>query len=632
MMRPSKSFSARLSISIVLITTLLFITSMMVVYFFSCKIIENDAKKKVSDMLSTTSLHIDKALNEVESTVKNMGWLVNEHFDDTTYMYHILTEVVKINEEIVGSTIAFRPDFYPGKHYFSPYAYDTENNTVKTKQLGNDQYNYFEMEWYTAPCQTKLPQWSNPYYDEGGGEVLMTTYSYPLLDTNNEVIAIITADVSLDWLTLRICHLNPYDNSHTILIGKNGHYISGNLPGLAFQENILESDFGKENPDFKELTKRMLAGETGTLSMDDNDRYSFAVYGPLFNGWSSAIISPYEEVFSHMLLMRFIMVVVSIIGIWLLYYFSRKTIKKITQPVTEFSVAAMNMAKGNFQAKLPQIKSHDEIYQLYTSFEYMQRSITQYIQELKTTTAANERFESELNVARQIQLSMVPTDFVDNEKVSIHALIRPAKAVGGDMYDFLVKDDDVFFSIGDVSGKGVPAALVMATTINSFRSLGSMGLPLDELVGKINDTQSLGNENGMFVTLFAGKINLKTGEMYYCNAGHNPLVICHADGQAEYLHAKPNIAVGAFLGFPYQLEKTILEKGSRIILYTDGITEAENVKKEQFGERRLLEFASTIPAEQSSEVVTNNLISEIKKFTREAAQNDDITILTISIK
>jgi sigma-B regulation protein RsbU (phosphoserine phosphatase) len=605
---------------------------MYVVYYFSRDIIEKDAKKNVSDMLYTTTLNIDQTLDEVESTVKNMGWLVTEHLNDTAYMYHMLVEVVKINEEIVGSAIAFRPDFYPDKYYFSPYAYDTEDNITKTKQLGNDHYNYFEMEWYNIPSKTKQPQWSSPYYDEGGGEEMMTTFSYPILDTNNEVIAIITADISLEWLTSRICNLYPYTNSHTILVGRNGQYLSGNQPELSFEEDILESAYAQKNPDFKDLIKTMLDGESGTMSMDDDKRYSFAVYGPLSNGWSTAIISPYEDVFSHLKLMRLILIVVSIAGIWLLFFFCLKVINKITHPITEFSVAAMNMAKGNFQAKLPKIKTKDEIHQLYTSFDYLQKSINQYIQELKTTTAANERFESELNVARKIQLSMVPTNFIDNERVSIHALMRPAKAVGGDFYDFVTKDDEIFFAIGDVSGKGVPAALVMAITRNSFRLLGSLGLPIDKMIEKINDTQSMGNDNGMFVTLFAGKINLKTGEMTYCNAGHNPMVICNADGHAEYLHANPHIAVGVFEGFTFQLERIQLEKGSRIILYTDGITEAENAEQQQFGTQRLLEFASSIPADKSSEAVTDDLIKEVEYFVQGAEQNDDITILTISLK
>lgn len=631
-MRLSKSFSARLSVTILLITSVLFIVSMIVVSSFAHKIIAEEAEKNASDMLAITTSNIANTLSETESTVKNMALLVEERVEDTTYMYNITSAIVTIHEEIIGSSIAFRPDYFEGKHYFAPYAYDSEDNILKRKQLGNNQYNYFEMEWFVVPFQSKQPHWSNPYYDEYGGQVMMTTYSYPIVNDRNEVIAIITADISINWLTAKLCALNSYVNSRTILIGEKGQYISGNLPDIGFQEDLLEWEIVKKNPGFKNLVKKMTEAESGTMSIKHDNHYSYAVYGPLYNGWSAAIISPFKNVFFKLNYMHFVIFAVSIIGLFLLFISCFRIIRKLTKPITEFSEAALDMAKGNFQAQLPEIKTQDEIKTLHDSFEHMQQSIIHYIQELQTTTATKERYESELNIARQIQLTMVPTDFPDNEKLSIHAFMQPAKEVGGDFYDFLVKNDEVFFAIGDVSGKGVPAALVMSITRASFRFLGGLGLPINKMIERINDTLSTRNEKSMFVTLFAGKINTKTGEMYYCNAGHNPVVICHADGHAEYLKSKPNIVVGAFEGFPYQAEQIKLEKGTRLIFYTDGITEAENVNYEQFGEQRLLDFANTLPVGMSSETVTNKLMEEISNFTQEAEQNDDITILTISLK
>lgn len=172
----------------------------------------------------------------------------------------------------------------------------------------------------------------------------------------------------------------------------------------------------------------------------------------------------------------------------------------------------------------------------------------------------------------------------------------------------------------------------MAITRAAFRFLSGLGLTIDKMVEKINNTLSSRNESNMFVTLFVGKINLTTGEMYYCNAGHNPIVIHHADGHAEYLHAKSNIAVGVLENFIFEPEVIHLEKGSRLILYTDGVTEAEDVTEAQFGEPRLLDFAVKIDEKDSSKDIIDHLITDVKEFTGEATQNDDITILTISYK
>ena len=178
----------------------------------------------------------------------------------------------------------------------------------------------------------------------------------------------------------------------------------------------------------------------------------------------------------------------------------------------------------------------------------------------------------------------------------------------------------------------MPAALVMSITRAAFRFLGGLGLSIDKMIEKINGTLCTRNETNMFVTLFAGKIDLKTGLLSYCNAGHNPLIICHADGNAEYLHAKPNIAVGVFDGVPFNPEQIQLEKGSRLILYTDGVTEAEDRDKKQYGEQQLLDFAQNIEKNESAEELISSLMTDVKSFTKDAEQNDDITVLTITLK
>lgn len=627
-MRISKSFSARLSATILLVTSILFITAIMVVSYYSHKLIAEEAIKSASNVLYTTTIDINKTLDRVESTVNNMQWIVEEHLEDTTYLYHITTEIVASNEEIVGSTIAFIPEFFKGKHYFSPYSCNDENDSIIVKQLGNDKYNYFEMEWFDVPFKTKEPHWSNPYFDEGGGQVMMTTYSLPLTDKQGNIFAILTADISLEWLTQKISSLHPYENSFTFLLCKDGYYITGDQPNKAMKYDAETQN--KTHNEYEQLGKRMIAGDSGTLQIGDYN--AFAVYGPLYNGWSTAIISPYKDVFARLMRMNLIIIVVSSIGLFLLFFACFRTIRKLTQPITEFTVAALNMAKGNFQARLPKIHSQDEMLQLYNSFDYMQKSLTHYVQELRSTTKENERMESELNIARQIQLSMVPTNFPNNEKYDIHATLQPAREVGGDFYHFLVVDDVIFFVIGDVSGKGVPAALVMSITRAAFRFLGGLGLSIDKMIEKINGTLCTRNETNMFVTLFAGKIDLKTGLLSYCNAGHNPLIICHADGNAEYLHAKPNIAVGVFDGVPFNPEQIQLEKGSRLILYTDGVTEAEDRDKKQYGEQQLLDFAQNIEKNESAEELISSLMTDVKSFTKDAEQNDDITVLTITLK
>lgn len=630
MRRLSRSFSARLTTTILLITSILFVAAITVVSYFSHKLIGEEATKNASNVLNTATLDINMTLEKIEESVVNVQWLVKENLHDTAYLYHITEEVVLQNEEIVGSAIAFIPNFFSDKYYFSPYSYNDTLGKIYSKQLGNDAYDYFEMEWFKVAYQTGKAHWSRPYFDEGGGQRLMSTFSLPLFDDSGKVFAIFTADIDLYWLHDKICSLRPYVNSQAVLLTQEGNYISGNQPEMQEYQNIYTLAENLNSVRLKELGDKMTSGDSGTIQLNKADYPSFAVYGPLANGWTAAIISPYKDVFVHVMRMNLIIIIVSSFGLFLLFILCFRIVRKLTQPITEFSVAALNMAKGNFQARLPQVNTQDEMRQLYNSFEYMQKSLVHYIEELRTTTFVNERYESELNIARNIQLQMVPTDFPVRDDLSVYAVLHPAREVGGDLYDFLIKDDIVYFAIGDVSGKGVPAALLMAVTRAAFRFLGGLNLPISTMMGRINNCLSEGNSNAMFVTLFAGCVNLKTGEMKYCNAGHNPLVLCHADGTTEFLHVTPNLATGVFPDFTFEEGKFHLEKGSRLLLYTDGVTEAEDSNKNQYGEDRLLEFAKNINVADSSETVVHNLMDSVKSFTQDAEQNDDITVLMIS--
>lgn len=318
---------------------------------------------------------------------------------------------------------------------------------------------------------------------------------------------------------------------------------------------------------------------------------------------------------------------IGIVGLLILFFVIRREIRRMTRPITELSVSALNMAKGNFKALLPEIKSQDEMRRLHDSFLYMQNSITDYIDQLKKTKSDNERMESELNVARAIQMGMLSTNFPSR----IHALLTPAREVGGDLYDFMRMGNYLHFAIGDVSGKGVPASLMMAITRATLHFMASLDLPLNESLSRINDNVAESNSKNMFVTLFVARIDLKTLRMDFCNAGHNPLVVLPPDGEPYFLEVKSNLAVGLFEDFPYEAESLDLKPGTRLIAYTDGVTEAENAALEQYGNERLLQEAGRIDRNLDNKAAVEQIYRSVLAFTNGNAQNDDITIMSIMV-
>ena len=260
------------------------------------------------------------------------------------------------------------------------------------------------------------------------------------------------------------------------------------------------------------------------------------------------------------------------------------------------------------------------------------RRTIRYGEELRKTTEAKERMESDLTLARDIQRGMLRTDFPP----FFHAFVNPAKTVGGDFYDFEQQGDYFYFAIGDVSGKGVAASLMMAITRVLLRFVVNEGQPLDVTMGRINDTFSNSNKAGMFVTMFVARLDLKTGHMEYCNAGHAPILVMPPDGTPFLLKSKPNIVLGMCESFTYEAEMIDFKPGTRIVAYTDGVTEAEREDLSQYGNERLLAWAQNIVEAHhgtslSEQTIVESLYHSVRDFADGNPQNDDITIMSISI-
>ena len=253
--------------------------------------------------------------------------------------------------------------------------------------------------------------------------------------------------------------------------------------------------------------------------------------------------------------------------------------------------------------------------------------LQQAYDKLEETTAAKERIESELRIARDIQMSMVPNMSPDREGLDLYASMTPAKEVGGDLYGYLLIGDNLYFCVGDVSGKGVPASLFMAQATRLFRTLASQGMKPAEIATRMNAALAVDNEQGMFVTMFLGLADLNTGVLEYCNAGHNPPVILP---QAEFLEMLPNAPIGLWPDLEFEGERLENIKGHGIFIYTDGLNEAENPNQEQFGDDRLLDTLKNTKFESARQAV-ESLKADIEAFRDGADPNDDLTMLGLKI-
>ena len=228
-------------------------------------------------------------------------------------------------------------------------------------------------------------------------------------------------------------------------------------------------------------------------------------------------------------------------------------------------------------------------------------------------------------------MGMIPKifpPFPERDDLELAAKLVPAKEVGGDLYDFFIDDEKLYFIIGDVSGKGIPASLVMAVTCRLFRSVASYLNKPEEIIASLNDSLADGNESNMFCTAFLGVLDLTTGHLRYCNAGHNAPLIIGADGRVALLDVVPNLPLGLFGGFPYEGQEIQIDKQTMLYLFTDGVNEAENNVKEQFGDLRLEGLLRRNATLEPGDIIAATL-SEVEHHADGAEQSDDITVMCI---
>ena len=275
-------------------------------------------------------------------------------------------------------------------------------------------------------------------------------------------------------------------------------------------------------------------------------------------------------------------------------------------------------------------KAHESLELAHGKLEETHQQLLTAYDQLEETTAAKERIESDLRIARNIQMSMVPSLFPEREDLDLFASMTPAKEVGGDLYGYLLLDDLLYFCLGDVSGKGVPASLFMAQATRLFRTLAAQKMQPAEIATRINDALSGDdNEQGMFVTMFIGLVDLTTGHLHFCNAGHNPPVLID-DGKTEFIEMIPNLPIGLMPEFEYEGEEIADISNKPLFVYTDGLNEAENRQQDQFSDERLLEILETTPFESSKQTI-ELLASEVEKHRDGADPNDDLTMLCVKV-
>ena len=652
-----RSFAKRLTWRIMLTTLIVMAIISGIVVFTTWMLAITSVSIICNRQLDYKAKSVEQTLTEVYTATVNTVPDIEDNLHRPDRMQSIMKRIVDLNPHIRSCGISFRENYYPQKgRWFCPYACRQDSDSIVVmKVVGGKQLDYLQQEWFLEAMKAKEAYWSKPFFDGTDHQTALVSYLMPIRDEQDSTVAVLGVDISLERLTKEVSasFYGINDSTKTWSPDNELYYFIVDSTGTFLmhpeQKRIIHGNFfemAKKTPDpsddyagevmIKDNNSGYLMGDKNNNDIRIDDEKVVVNYAPLeHTPWTMVMVFPTSFIEIAGYAIGGILTFFIIIGLLVVFFAGRRTIKKASRPLNQLAVSANEVAKGNFDTELPNIKSRDEVHLLRDSFDNMQHSLTQYIEELKATTAQKSAIENELKIAHDIQMSMLPKifpPFPERSDVDVYGTLTPAKGVGGDLFDFYIRDERLFFCIGDVSGKGIPAALVMAMTRSLFRNISSYASQPASIVYVLNNALSDSNDTNMFVTAFVGVLNLGNGQLQYCNAGHNvPLLVGRGVGT---LPCESNVPIGVVTGFKFSQQEIFVDPKTTIFLFTDGLNEAENATHDQFGDARIHDVAERALAEIQHQPL--NIIFEMNEavhaFVAGAEQSDDLTMLAVQFK
>lgn len=634
------SIVVRLVRVITLFSAVIFTVTLGYNYYQSRAILQNELHSNARNLAMSIVYRVETQLTSVAKMASGVARALEVGDYQERKILSLIKTTVADNSEIYGSTVAFEPyAFSADLRLYAPYYY-RKNGAIAFERL-EDSYQYLPYlywDWYQIPRELGRLEWSEPYFDEGAGNILMSTCSVPFyreIDGKKQLQGIVTADISLEALTEYISSVKILKTGYAALLSLNGMILAHPMKDTIMNETFFSIAEGRDDSSLRELGRKMVRGETGFVHYTSLVGVrSWMYYTPIpSTGWTLAVVFPEAELLENVRKLSMTMAAMGFIGIMLLILAVISIAKAIIKPLQVLTAATDEIASGNFDVALPMPKSNDEVSVLTHDFQVMEQSLKEYIKNLTETTAAKERIQSELKVATDIQASLLPRifpPFPDHSEFEIYASMVPAKEVGGDFYDFFfIDENNLCFLIADVSDKGVPAALYMMVTKTLLKTEGQrLGEP-DKILSSVNTILASDNESCMFTTVFCAILDIRSGEVCFANAGHNPPLLIDARG-VRYLKPKPGLMLGAMSDTVFVTERLTLEQDAILFLYTDGVTEAKNLTEELYGEERLLRALQTASGGDVTNMI-HYISSELAQHADGASQSDDITMLAIKM-
>lgn len=572
-------FKTQKNLRLIVLAAVLLQIILAIQHYHAHRLLEKDLERDAEREIIMKAMLVKGILNASEAALVSSEWNVWQNLHNPDSVFNSGKWLLKSTKHLEGCGIAFVPNYYPSKgRLYELYVHKGQD---VVRQIAGEGHDYTQMDFYRDAIERNQPFWSDPYVDTVGNNKIITTFSRPIHD-KGKTVAVMAVDMPLDWMSDTIDRRHIHPSSFNLLLTEDGKPVVQprgehvNAHDVKQVIELINDSTVKRQPSSSKIStvidfKSKADGNRGRIyyaNMRGNPH------------WQLVLVCYDNEVYGDLNWMT--------LNLFLLILF--------TLAVLAFIVRRYALSDRKLQqAKIEQ-----------------------------------ERIGGELRVANTIQQSMLPHSadgLKQRDDVDACGMLRPAREVGGDLYEYFVRDEKLYFCIGDVSGKGVPSSLVMAVTQAIFLASAEHTSNPAHIMRTINQMGCRNNERSMFVTMFIGVLDLPTGRLRYCNAGHDMPVLI-AGGKPCLLEVKPNLPLGVINDFHFKVQEYQLNTGDTLLLYTDGVTEAMDQMHRQFGRKRLLECLEQLDDATAEEIV-EQVVRAVDVFVSGAEQSDDLTMLAL---
>lgn len=620
-----KGISFRLNSHITSIAIVIILTVVYMNYHFSNKIligkIEEGAINQ-SNFIISSVLRVTVGAEEITRNVSNQALYYHQHNDLDLFLNQVLASNPSL--ESIHVEVFDRPN------KLRKYSANLNGQLIcNPDSLAAEKYLYDLKNISTA---ANSGAWSEPFFCKYDSTHLLASYRVPILSNDGKKVAgVVSCEVSLKKLSQMLSKIKIKESGYSFIIDQAGNFITHPNNEWILKRNLFEKPSRLFEGDVEKITKKIQGGGSGAnhgISEFLNFQKSWFYYSPLGkSGWNIIIVVPEKELFREIDVIFQKILMVSGIGILLLFFLNMIIFRKMLDPLAQISRAIQRFSS----AKGSESNTKNEIYMLAESLESWQAQYGTFIKEKAQSANEKLKIEKDLKSAREIQLNILPSGkptFTDHPEIDLSAVFKPAETIGGDLYDyFFIDSDHLLVAIGDVSGKGISASLFMAIASTLIKTNAKL-IPANEIITLVNNELSGKNSNQFFITIFIGILNVKTGELDYCNAAHNHPYLLHPDGKIENLAESHGLPLGIYKNTSYKHSSIEMKKGDSLLLYTDGVINSQDLNKQHFGTVKLETILENMQNSPADEIV-DRLVKSINIYEGSSGQADDITILAI---